>query len=259
MTNQSTIDKLIEMRMVSMADQFRLQLDDPSVNDMNFEDRFALMVDVEYIYRKNERVKRLIRRSGIEQTEASIANIDYHSGRKLNRELIERLAACEYILDSKNIFITGATGCGKTYLACAFGMEACKQFYTVKFVRLPDLFLDLKTAKDIGKLDETRKKYTRPRLLILDEWLLNRLDEEEAKELLEIIQRRRSKSATIFCSQYREGEWYRQICPSGHSVVADGIIDRIRYDSYKIDIESLDPSKDISMRQIYGLDQTQVR
>lgn len=259
MTNQSTIDKLIEMHMSAMADSFRIQLNDPSMRDVPFEDRFGMIVDVEYTSRKNNRLKRLIKQAQFEQPDASIANIDYHSGRKLNKALITRLASCEYIVNCRNIFITGATGSGKTYMACAFGIEACKQYYTVKYVRLPDLLLDLQAARDDGTFREVLKQYTKPTLLILDEWLLLKLDEAEAKNLFELIQKRRKRSSTIFCSQFREEDWYQQLCRSGESTIADAIMDRISYDSYKIDIESIDPSKDLSMREVYGLNPAEIR
>ena len=253
MTNESTINKLIEMRLTVMADLFRIQKDDPAMKEVPFEDRFGMLVDAEYTSRKNNRLKRLIRSADFEQSDASVADINYQSGRKLNRSLIERMARCEYITEYRNIFIIGATGSGKTYLACALGMEACKQFYTVKYVRLPDLLLDLEAARENGNFKQVLKKYTNPTVLILDEWLLLRLTESEARNLFELIHKRRKKTSTIFCSQFREEEWYQQIC-GGESTLADAIMDRISYDSYKIIIESADPSKDISMREVYGLD-----
>lgn len=256
MINQSTIDKLIEMHLTSMADAFRIQMDDAAMKTVPFEDRFGMLVDVEYTNRKNNRLKRLIKNAELEQPDASIAAIDYMSGRKLNKSLINRLATCEYITDYRNIFITGATGSGKTYMACAFGMEACKQYYTVKYVRLPDLLLDLQAARMDGNFGTVLKKYTNPVLLIIDEWLLLKLTEAEARDVFELIHKRRKRSSTIFCSQYREAEWYQQIC-GGESTLADAIMDRISYDSYKIDIESIDPSKDLSLREVYGLNPEQ--
>ena len=168
MTNQSTIDKLIEMRLTTMADAFRNQLDDPKFKEVPFEDRFGMLVDIEYSSRKNNRQKRLIRNAGFDQPEASIMDINYTSGRKLNKELINRLATCEYISEHRNLFITGATGCGKTYMACAFGMEACKQYYKTRYVRMPDLLMDLNIARTEWNYRKTMAKYSNPVLLILD-------------------------------------------------------------------------------------------
>ena len=118
------------------------------------------------------------------------------------------------------------------------------------------MLLDLQAAKDSGTFTSVLKKYTKPVLLIIDEWLLLKLTEPEARNLFELIHKRRKKSSTIFCSQFRESEWYQQIC-SGESTLADAIMDRISYDSYKINIESIDPSKDLSMREVYGLNPAQ--
>lgn len=253
MINQSTIDKLIEMRLSAMSNAFLNQINDPKMNEIPFEDRFGMIVDIEYINRKNNRLKRLIKNARLDQTDASIMDIDYTSGRKLNKSLITRLASCEYILEHRNIFITGATGSGKTYMACAFGMEACKQHYTVKYVRLPDLLLDLEMARNEGTYIKVMKKYTKPVLLVIDEWLLLKPTENERKDIFELLQLRRKKSSTIFCSQYRPNGWYEQLS-GDDGPLADAILDRIIHDAYKINIENIDPSKDISMREVYGLD-----
>lgn len=253
MTNQSTIDKLIEMHMTTMADSFRIQLHDAAMKEVPFEDRFGMIVDSEYAARKNNRLKRLIKNADLEQLDASIAGVDYGHGRQVNRNLIERLATCEYITEFRNIFITGATGSGKTYLACAFGMEACKHYYTVKYVRVPDLLLDLQEAREDGRFRDVLKKYTSPTLLILDEWLLVKISEKDSANLLELIHKRRKSSSTIFCSQFEEEEWYMKMGGKDNPLT-DSIMDRISFDSYKISIKSLDPEKDISMREVYGLD-----
>jgi DNA replication protein DnaC len=253
MINQSTFDKLIEMRLTAMSDAFRHQMQDPKMKEVSFEDRFGMMVDIEYTKRKNNRLRRLIKNAYLDQTDANIMDIDYTSGRRLNKNLIKRLATCDYISEHRNIFITGATGSGKTYMSCAFGMEACKQFYKTKYVRLPDLLIDLDTARSEGDYKKVMTKYANPVLLIIDEWLLLKPTPEECKDIFELLHKRRRKSSTIFCSQYKAEGWYDQL--GGHDgPLADAILDRIVHDSYKIDIESIDPSKDLSMREVYGLD-----
>lgn len=255
MINQSTIDKLIEMHLTAMADALRIQLDDSKMKEITFEDRLGMLVDAEYCSRKNNRLKRLIRGAEFDQPDASIMDINYTSGRKLNRELIRRLATCEYIIEYHNLFITGATGSGKTYMACAFGMEACKQYYKTKYVRLPDLLLDLEMARSEGNYRKVLSKYTNPMLLVIDEWLLLNPTENEQKDIFELLSRRRKKSSTIFCSQYSSDGWYEQLGGTD-SPLADAILDRIVHDAYKINIEPVDPSRDFSMREVYGLAKT---
>lgn len=185
-----------------MADAFRNQLDDPKFKEVPFEDCFCMLVDIEYSNRKNNRQKRLIRNAGFDQPEANIMDINYTSGRKLNKNLINRLATCEYISEHLNLFITGATGCSKTYMACAFGMEACKQYFNTRYVRLPDLLIDLEMARTDGSYKKVMAKYANPIVLILDEWLLLKPTDSEQRDIFELLHRRRKKSSTIFCSQY---------------------------------------------------------
>ena len=172
------------------------------------------------------------------------------SGRKLNKTLIKRLAECDYIADYHNIFITGATDSGKNYMACALSMEACKHYCNTKYVRLPD-FLDLKTARENNCYKKTMAKYATPILFILDEWLLMKPTDAEQKDIFELHHRRRKKSSTIFYSQYKQEGWYEQLGDA--SPLADAILDRIVHDSYIIDIVPIDPSKDLSIWEVYGL------
>ncbi len=256
MMYQDTIDKMIEMRMTPLADAFRTQLSDSGYDKLSFGDRVSMMIDIEYSTRKSNKLERLIKGAGFEQPDAHVSDIDYTSGRKLNRELIQRLSSCGYISEYRNIFITGASGSGKTYMACAFGMEACKQYYKTKFVRLPDLLIELSMARENGTYLKTMNKYVSPTLLILDEWLLLKPTEAEQRDIFELLQKRRKKSSTIFCSQFRDEGWYEQL-NGDDSPLADAILDRIMHDSYKINITSIDPTKDISMREVYGLDKSQ--
>jgi len=250
MTNETTINKLIEMRMSALADSYRTQLSDDTMQSIPFEDRFGLLVDIEYTTRKNNRKKRLIKNADLDQPQANVHDINYTSGRKLNKKLIERLAGCEYIKEGHNVIITGATGSGKSYLSCALGMEACKSYFSTKYRRLPELLAELAIARGEGKFKETIKQYQKYTLLILDEWLLVKLTESEARDLLEIIHARHHKASTIFCSQFAPMGWYNKF-PEGQ--IADAILDRIVHDSYLIEIQYIDKEHDKSMREVYGI------
>ena len=244
---------MIALRLTTMADAFSIQSGDPKMQDIPFEDRVAMLIDAEYTSRKSNRLKRLIHDAEFEQPDAHIADINYTSGRKLNKELILRLASGEYITEYRNIFITGKTGSGKSYLACALGMEACKQYYKTYFIRLPDLLMELDTARENGDYLKVLMKYAKVTLLIIDEWLMLKPTQEEQKDIFELIHRRRKKSSTIFCSQVHWDGWYEQLGGDA-SPLADAILDRIIYDAYRIHIQSIDPKNDKSMREVYGLD-----
>lgn len=247
MTNETTINKLIDMRLTVLADTYRTQLSDPSMQKISFEDRFGLLVDIEYNTRKDNKRKRLIKKAAFDQPQANIHDINYTSGRKLNKSFIERLSTCEYIQNKHNIIITGATGSGKSYLSCALGMEACKHYFSTKYIRLPELLSELAVARGEGKFKETIKQYQKYTLLILDEWLLVKLTETEARDLLEIIHARHHKASTIFCSQYAPMGWYNKF-PEGQ--IADAILDCIVHDPYLIEIQYIDKEHDRSMREV---------
>lgn len=178
------------------------------------------------------------------------AQTHYHSSKKLNKSLIERLASCEYILEKHNVIILGATGSGKSYLACALGMEACKHYYTTKYIRLPELLAELAIAKGEGVFKKLINQYAKYRLLIIDEWLLIKLTENEARDLLEIIHVRHKKASTIFCSQFAPAGWFNKI---EEATLADAILDRIVHDSYTIEIQYVDKEHDKSMREVLSV------
>jgi len=150
MVNEATISKLYEMKLSVMASTFRQQSEDNALSKLSFDERFGLLVDTEWLSRKNNRLKRLIHKADFPISDACIEDIEYRADRKLDRDQIIQLSTCGYITDNRNIIILGATGAGKTYLSCAFGMAACRQFYSVKYIRLPELLDELAVARGVG-------------------------------------------------------------------------------------------------------------
>ncbi|MFD1707937.1 ATP-binding protein, partial [Siminovitchia sediminis] len=180
--------------------------------------------DTEWSRRQNNKLERLIKSAQLSNNQASIEDIEYHPDRKLDKSQILRLAHGNYIEEYHNIILKGASGNGKTYLACAFGIAACRQFYKVKYVRLPDLLDELAVARGEGIFRKVIKQYKKVNLLILDEWLLTPLKGNEARDLLEIIEARHRNGSTIFCSQFDPRGWHEKI---GEETLADAILDRI--------------------------------
>ncbi len=200
MLDFNTVSKLREMKLGAMATAFSGQLGDNAFYELSFEERVGLMVDAEWTSRQNNRMSRLIRNAGFAIPGARLEDVEYHPDRELNKALITRLGTCNFVDDHHNIIIMGATGGGKTYLANAFGVAAVNKFYSVRYVRLPDLLGDLAIARAEGRYRKVIKGYKQANLLILDEWLLYPLKDTEARDLLEIAEARYKKASTIFCS-----------------------------------------------------------
>ncbi|MHB8962744.1 MAG: IS21-like element helper ATPase IstB [Saccharofermentanales bacterium] len=246
--SNTTCEKLKSMHLGAMAQAYEQQLTDPRMDKLTFEERMAMLTDIEYTSRKNNRLDRLVRQATFDQPQAHLAEIDYSPRRELNRDLVLRLGSCDFINEARNIIIMGAAGSGKTYLACALGMEACKQFFGVKFVRMPTLLEDFHLAEATGTLRKLYKDYAKVGLLILDDWMLVRLTPEESRFIYEIVHRRHKAASTVYCSQFAPAGWHQRI---SEETLADAILDRIVYDSYAIEIKSLTDMP--SMREKYGL------
>ena len=247
MLNEQTIEKLMDLHLRDMAKAFRLQMQDNTLKDMSFENRFGLLVDTQWSQRKSNRIATIKKKATFKFPHACMEDVDYSADRKLSRELLLELSQCKYIRDKRNILIMGAAGAGKTYLSNALGVSACKQLYKVKYARMPELLVDMSIARGDGSYKELMAYYKKFQVLILDEWMHQPISEMQASDVFEIVESRYQETSTIFVAQSQPVGWHQQI---GNGVIADAILDRIVYNSYEIMLDG-----DVNMREHMSLKQ----
>lgn len=248
MIKQVTVDKLHDMRLSCMADAFTTQCNSHDYDSLSFEDRFGMLVDKEWDKRRNSKLTKLIRSAGFRYPGACIEDIEYHQDRKLERSEILRLSTCRYISENHHIILKGASGSGKSYISNALGIAACRNFINVKYVRIPDLLGELGVARGDGTYLKVIKFYKKVSLLILDEFLLTPMTNEQANDILEIIEPRTDRGSIIFCTQFEPEGWQSRIGTEEYETLSDAIVDRILPNSYEIMIDG-----DISMRERRGI------
>jgi len=231
MLSENTILKLRKLKLGTMADEYARQMVDARTPGMSFDDRFGMIVDLEYARRDNNRISRLTRNAGFAERGACMENIDYSSERKLDTETIKTLAACTFIENKLNAYILGATGAGKTFLACAIGVQACRNMYSVKYVGLQDMLGDLAIARENGNFTQAFENFKKVSLLIIDDWLMFDVADSEALILYNLIEARKYVGPIIICSQIGPDGWHGRI---ENPVAADSICDRLVHSSYKL-------------------------
>ena len=233
MLNEQTIEKLYHMRLNGMADAFKEQLQQPEINELSFEERFALLVDRQWTWSEDRRMKRLLSNAKL-KINGCIEDIDYKTPRGLDKSLILHLSNCEWIKNAHNLIITGPTGVGKTYLACAMGNRACRMGYTAFYIRIPKLFQDLAIARGDGSYLKIMKKLTKAKLLIIDDLGLAPMSAPERRDLLEVIEDRHGLTSTIVAAQVPIDLWHENI---RDPTIADAILDRLVHNAYKINLK----------------------
>jgi DNA replication protein DnaC len=234
------IEKLLALRLFGLArgleDQQRL----PEIDSLTFEERLGLLVDREMTDRENRRLTTRLRQARLRQ-EASLEDIDFRHPRGLDRTLIAQLSSCGWIEQHHNILITGPTGCGKTFLSCALAQKACREGFTVRYLRLHRLLQDLQLAKGDGRYAKLLAALAKTDLIVLDDWGIAPLSDEHRRDLLEIIEDRHLRRSTLVTAQLPVDKWHAQI---GDPTLADAILDRLIHNAHKI------PLKGDSMRKL---------
>ncbi len=231
MLNHPTIDKLHELRLLGMAKALKEQnqaLD--TYEQLTFEDRLALLVDREATERDNNKLRLRLKQAKL-RLNATIEDIDFQHPRGLDKSLILTLAGCRWIYEHLNVIVTGPTGAGKSYLACALAHKACREGFRTLYLRAPRLFDDLVLAKADGRYRKILAAYARLDLLVIDDWGLAPLTEEQSRDILEVLEERNELRSTLIASQLPIEKWHKTI---GNPTVGDAILDRLVHNSHKI-------------------------
>jgi len=233
MLNEQTMEKLYAMKLNGMAEALEQQRAVPDVAELSFEERFSLLVDRQWTWKENRRLRRLLANAKL-KINACIEDIDYKNKRGLDKSVILSLAAGQWITQAHNIIITGPTGVGKTYLACTLANSACRQGFSALYVRAPRLFQDMALAKADGTYPKLMNKLTKTKVLVIDDLGLAPLSDAERRDLLEIIEDRYDLAPTIVASQLPLDLWHDTI---GDPTIADAILDRLIHNAHKIQLK----------------------
>ncbi|MDQ3255404.1 MAG: IS21-like element helper ATPase IstB [Acidobacteriota bacterium] len=234
-----TLDQLRALKLTGMADAFVHQLEQPSTHELAFNERFALLVDRETTHRDNRRLTRLLQLAHLKQP-ACVEDIDYKHQRGLERSQMSALATCDWIRAHHNLHITAPTGCGKSWIACALGNQACRQGFSVRYERTSRLLDSLRVARGDGSYGKRLIQLAKTEVLILDDFGLKPLTQQERHDLLEMIEDRHGARSTLITSQLPVSSWHEYL---NDPTVADALLDRLLSQSHRLELkgESMRP------------------
>jgi len=231
MLMQQTLSTLRALRLSGMALGFEEQQTSAATASLSFDERFSLLVDREQTYRDNRRIQRLLREARLKSPQACLEDVRYAASRSLDKASFAQLGACQWIRHQQNLVITGATGCGKTWLSCALGNAACRQGLSVVYVRMPRLFEELRIAHGDGSFGKRLLALAKTDLLILDDWGLAPLGQAERNDLLEVLDDRVGTRSTLITSQLPVDHWHAYL---NDPTLADAILDRVLHAAHRL-------------------------
>lgn len=232
MLYEPTINKLLALKLNGMAEGLEEQHKSNQVADLSFEDRLAMLVERQWLWKENRALTARLKHAKLRQP-ACVEDIDYRHHRGLQRSVVEHLAGSEWIQHAQNCIITGPTGVGKSYLACALAHKACRDGYRTLYFYAPKLFRELQAGEADGSLPTLLKRLTKADLLVIDDWGLEKASPALYRDFLEILDDRHSLSSTLITSQVPFNRWHDLI---GDATVADAILDRLIHGAHRIEL-----------------------
>jgi DNA replication protein DnaC len=233
MDHQTTLDKLQEMKLFGMLKALQEQTPKAAVRGLSFEERLAMLVEREWLVRQDRQLARRLKKARM-RLSACMEDIDYHAPRGLDRGLMRQLATCQWVHEHQCVLITGPTGIGKSYLACALANKACREGFSSLYSRVPRLLHEMAIARGDGSYLKLLGKLSRIDVLVLDDWGLTPLGDLERRDVLEILEDRCESRSTIVASQLPTDKWYESL---GEPTVADAILDRVIHRSHRIKLK----------------------
>lgn len=229
-----TAEKLRAMKLPAMAAEYVRQAESPDMDALDFNERFGMLADAEWTARRNNRIRKLIADARLRVSAACFADLDYRPSRKLDRVYVARLSDFAWVREAKNLIITGCTGTGKTWLACAFGQEACRQGLHVVYYRVNRLLDELAAASASGAMVKLLGRLKKADLLILDDWGLAEIEALEGRLLLEVFEDRYGEGSTLIAAQLPVSKWHGIF---RDSTAADAVLDRLVYNAHRFELQ----------------------